>query len=114
MRAAWERGIRACAQQPNMYCKLSGLSGAQGGMEEAAAQGGVREWSADSQEPTVRFCVEHFSSRRLLFGGDWPVCTLCAPLAQWTRGLQQILREAGWSARDVAQLAANAEECYRL
>ena len=112
MRRAWERGIQSLARRRNVFCKLSGLMGAQGGSDEGGA--GVKAWSADVQRSSVSFCVEHFARDRLLFGGDWPVCTLSASLGEWAACCEEILDEAGWSHEDKAALARTAAECYRL
>jgi L-fuconolactonase len=56
--AAWERGVRALAELPNVTCKLSGL------VTEA--------------EPaaTAALALEWFGAARCMFGSDWPVCLL--------------------------------------
>ena len=44
--ALWRAGIMTLAQLPNVWCKISGLQGAQGGTEGA---GGAVGWSAELQ-----------------------------------------------------------------
>ena len=56
-RDAWRAGIEQLSKRPNVFCKLSGLLGAQGG---ASGGGGVAGWSAASQRETVLFCLKHF------------------------------------------------------
>ena len=41
--------------------------------------------------PTVDHCLDRFGPERVIFGGDWPVCTLGAPLADWFVALRQII-----------------------
>ena len=41
--------------------------------------------------------MAHFPPERLLFGGDWPVCTLSAPLGAWLACCEALLNEAGLS-----------------
>jgi L-fuconolactonase len=48
-------------------CKLSGL------VTEAGTG-----WTMAAIQPYVDHLLAHFGSRRLLFGSDWPVCTLVA------------------------------------
>ena len=67
-RQAWERGITALARLPNVWCKLSGLLGAQGGA--AGSGSGAAGWSAEEQLVTVRFCLRAFRPDRVLFGGS--------------------------------------------
>ena len=62
----WARDIAAVAQVPQIYCKLSGM------ITEADWQG----WQVEHVQPYVEVVVEHFGYDRLIFGSDWPVCTL--------------------------------------
>ena len=41
--------------------------------------------------------MAHFPPERLLFGGDWPVCSLSAPLGAWLACCEALLNEAGLS-----------------
>jgi L-fuconolactonase len=113
MREAWESGIKALSTQPNVYCKLSGLMGAQGGAEEGSGSGGGG-WTPEGQIQTVRFCVDHFRRDRLMFGGDWPVCTLSASLGAWADCCEALLEAAGWGEDEKAALSQTAIECYRI
>ena len=62
----WQENIRSLAQYPNVYCKLSGL------VTEADWQ----QWSYDDLVPYLDVAVDAFGTNRLMFGSDWPVCTL--------------------------------------
>lgn len=62
----WERDLRAAAEFPNMYCKLSGM------VTEADWNG----WRPDDLRPYVEIALESFGPRRCMFGSDWPVCEL--------------------------------------
>ncbi|SFN36272.1 L-fuconolactonase [Chitinophaga sp. YR627] len=66
--SAWETHMRAIAQQPNVYCKLSGL------VTEADWQ----QWEAAHFAPFLDVALEAFGAERLMFGSDWPVCKLAA------------------------------------
>jgi L-fucono-1,5-lactonase len=57
-RAAWERGVGALAELPNVVCKLSGL------LTEADPVG------------TAARALRWFGAERCMWGSDWPVCTL--------------------------------------
>ncbi|SVA70051.1 uncharacterized protein METZ01_LOCUS122905, partial [marine metagenome] len=41
--------------------------------------------------PTVNACLDSFGEDRVVFGGDWPVCTLGASLSEWVAALRQIV-----------------------
>jgi len=81
----WRRDIAAVAERPNVACKISGIV--------ASAKPGA--WTAGDLAPIVQHCAEVFGPDRLVFGGDWPVCTLAATLRQWVTALRQIV--AAWS-----------------
>jgi len=79
-RDKWKRGVEAVAKQPNTICKISGII--------VSAKGTA--WSAQDLAPLVDHCLDTFGFDRVVFGSDWPVCTLTAPLAEWVRALEQI------------------------
>ncbi|CAL9358510.1 amidohydrolase family protein [Streptomyces sp. Tu 3180] len=64
----WASGVRALAALPNTVCKLSGL------VTEAAPA----SWSVDGLRPYADVVLDAFGPGRLMFGSDWPVCTLAA------------------------------------
>lgn len=102
----WSRELRQLAERPNVYCKLSGLA------TEASAQ----RWA--SQVPQyLDEVLEAFSPERIMFGSDWPVCTLaakyaewCAVVERWAGRLTEAERSRLWSgtARDVYGLTVPA------
>jgi L-fuconolactonase len=61
----WSGLIAELASRANVICKFSGL------VTEAGAQ-----WSADRIAPYADWLLGCFGSDRLMFGSDWPVCTL--------------------------------------
>ncbi len=70
-------------------------------------------WSAETLAPIVKHVRDCFGPNRLLFGGDWPVCTLAASLVQWVKALQEIV--ADWPEEDQQKLFwRNAVEFYQL
>ena len=100
--AQWRDGISALGQQPNVVCKISGIVA-------RAAEG----WSPELLAPTVDHCLDAFPPDRVVFGGDWPVCTLGASLGEWVGALRRII--APRSEEDQrALLHDNAARLYRL
>jgi L-fuconolactonase len=65
----WGSGLAALAACGNVSAKLSGL------VTEASWD----SWSTGDLRPYVEHAVARFGPDRLLFGSDWPVCTLAAP-----------------------------------
>ena len=101
-RDQWMADIQQLAARPNVVCKISGIV--------AQARPG---WSAATLAPTVNHCLNSFGPDRVVFGGDWPVCTLGAPYADWAAALRQII--ASRSEEEQAKLLSkNAERIYRL
>ncbi|MFN8445684.1 MAG: amidohydrolase family protein [Caldilineaceae bacterium] len=101
-RQQWMDDIQALSQRPNVVCKISGII--------ARAEPG---WSADTLAPTVNHCLNSFGPDRVIFGGDWPVCTLGATYREWATALRQII--AHRSEEEQAKLLSkNAERIYRL
>jgi L-fuconolactonase len=102
-RSDWKRGIDLVAAQPNVVCKISGIV--------VSAKRGA--WSAEDLVPIVEYCAGAFGPDRLVFGGDWPVCTLTASLREWITALRQIV--SGWSDERQRKLwHENAVRVYRL
>ncbi|HTT57226.1 MAG TPA: amidohydrolase [Opitutaceae bacterium] len=99
----WREHIRTLAALPNVACKLSGL----------IAYADPVRWTADDLRPWVEHVLECFGWDRVVWGGDWPVCTLAAPLARWVEATRWLAR--GATAVQRAQLFhRNAERIYRV
>ena len=69
----WGRYIRELAALPNTWCKVSGL------VNEAD----LDKWQPQDLRPYLDHVFACFGPDRLIFGGDWPVCTLAATYRQW-------------------------------
>ena len=99
----WRRQMSALARKPNTVCKISGVV--------VRARKGA--WSAADLAPVINHCLDEFGPDRVIFGGDWPVCTLVASLSEWVTALREII-----SARPAADqrklLADNARKIYQL
>jgi L-fuconolactonase len=98
----WSDQMRAAAQNPNVYAKVSGLN-------TAAAP----DWSAKDLQPYIDFAIECFSPNRLMFGSDWPVCILAGDYSQvWTE-TNRALSGCSQADRD-AILGGTAAQFYRV
>jgi L-fuconolactonase len=64
----WATEIRALAQHPNVFCKLSGL----------VTEADHRHWLEDDLRSYLDVAAEAFGPARLMIGSDWPVCLLAA------------------------------------
>ena len=81
--SAWKKGMAAVAAHKNVVCKVSGII--------VNAEPG--KWTAADLAPIVKHTLEEFGPDRVMFGGDWPVCTRAATLAQWIEALKSIVKE---------------------
>jgi L-fuconolactonase len=99
----WKRGIDALAARDNVVCKISGI----------CAFLPPDQWKAEHLAPVVNHCLDAFGPKRVMFGGDWPVCLLGGELDQWIKALEEIV--SCRSAADQRALwSGNAMRVYRL
>lgn len=99
----WKKGLAAVAKRPNVAAKVSGIV--------ASTRG--HAWKPVDLAPIVNRVLDEFGPDRVVFGGDWPVCTLGAPLAEWVGALRSIV--AGRPEAEQRKLLHdNAMSIYRL
>jgi L-fuconolactonase len=103
LRGEWERAMRDAASHPNVVCKISGIV--------ATARPG--HWKPADLEPTINFCLDSFGERRVLFGGDWPVCTAVATWREWLDALETIVASRSHDFRR-RLFHDNAVQFYKL
>ena len=99
----WRSYIADIAQFPNVCCKISGL----------VAYADPERWTAEDLRPFVEHAIASFGWDRLLFGSDWPVCTLSASYQQWVEALRAITQAAG-EVNQRKLFHDNAVRVYRL
>jgi len=98
----WRSHIKEISALPNVACKVSGL----------VAYAGA-SWTVADLRPWVEHAVACFGFDRLLWGGDWPVCTLTSSLAQWAAAADELFQTCSASEREQV-FYKNAEKLYRL
>ena len=98
----WMRDMEKLGKRENLACKISGIV--------ARARSG---WSAEDLAPTVDHCLDCFGPDRVVFGGDWPVCTLGASYRQWVTALLEIIADRSEEERRKL-LHDNAVRIYGL
>ena len=98
----WAAGIRAFADRPNTYCKLSGL------ITEVGTG-----WKREDFRRHADIALDAFGPERVLFGSDWPVCLLAGSHAE-------VIELAEWLTEDLdddqkaAVFGGNAERAYGI
>jgi L-fuconolactonase len=99
----WRAHISEIAKAPNVACKVSGL----------VAYADPKNWTTADLQPFIEHVIENFGWDRVLFGSDWPVCTLSASFAQWLDALKSITKPAG-ELNQRKLFHDNAIRVYRL
>lgn len=99
----WKGNIRKLAKHSNVYCKVSGM------VTEADWQ----NWKPSDMQFYLDTVFESFAIDKLMFGSDWPVCTLAASYEE----TKQIVTDYTSQLTDVQRKAVfelNAKTCYQL
>jgi L-fucono-1,5-lactonase len=104
----WAGELAAVAERDNVSAKISGL----------VTEANWETWTADDLRPYVDHALSVFGPERLMFGSDWPVCTLAASYERVVdladdliSGLSAAERAAilGWNAAGVYALDNKAK-----
>jgi L-fuconolactonase len=99
----WAEDMTALANHPRLMCKVSGM------VTEAG-----KDWTADRIRPFLHHAALAFGPDRLIFGTDWPVCTLAARHGEVTMLARDLLGEM-FGAEDLAKIfEGNARRFYRI
>ena len=102
-REPWDSDLAALAACEQVHCKLSGLV-------TEADRAGWREQDVASYGARL---LELFGPQRLMFGSDWPVCTLAASYAEVLELARSVLSALS-PAEQEAVLAGTARRFYGL
>lgn len=65
---AWQNDLKAVAAYNNVSCKISGM----------VTEADWHNWKTTDFTPYLDIVVETFGIERIMYGSDWPVCTLAA------------------------------------
>ncbi len=99
----WRGHIKEISTLPNVVCKISGL----------VAYADPQKWTPADLRPFVDHVIECFGWDRVMFGSDWPVCTLSASFKGWVDALWFLTRNAEETERSKL-FHENARRVYRL
>jgi L-fuconolactonase len=99
----WARGIRELASFQNVFAKVSGL----------VTEGDWQNWKPEDVRPYLDVAFECFGPSRLMFGSDWPVCTVAASYRQVANLVKDYLSKYAAEERE-AVLGGNAAKFWRL
>ncbi|MFE6786724.1 amidohydrolase family protein [Streptomyces sp. NPDC057680] len=99
----WAAHLRAFAALPHTAGKLSGLH----------TEADWRGWTTRDLRPYADILLDAFGPSRLMYGSDWPVCTLAASYGRTLETAGE-LTEALSPGERAAVLGGTAVETYRL
>lgn len=101
--AKWRTDMIEISKYRNVFCKISGM----------VTETRWNQWSADEFDPYIDVVVETFGIDRVMFGSDWPVCTLSGSFSE----VYEIVKDyfSGFSDEEQQKVfGKNAIEFYRL
>lgn len=99
----WKKEIYAVARNENVYCKISGM----------VTEADWHYWKYDDLLPYLDVIVQAFGSNRLMFGSDWPVCTIATSYHQWLAALEKYFED--FSTEEKSNIfGLNATRFYNL
>jgi predicted TIM-barrel fold metal-dependent hydrolase len=99
----WRDHIRELGSLPNVNCKISGL----------VAYADPENWTLEDLRPWVDHVLDQFGWDRVVWGSDWPVCTLSSSLQRWVDAALTLTEKASPEDREKL-FQHNAERIYRV
>jgi len=99
----WRAHVRDIAGLPNVACKISGI----------VAYGHPTEWTVEDLRPYVEHVIACFGWDRVVWGSDWPVCTVTADLGRWVAATHDLIQGASDDEKE-RLLSGNAKRIYGL
>jgi len=98
----WKGPLAEIARRPNVTVKLSGIPAY-----------GAEDWTLEDLKPYFAHVVESFGFDRMVWGSDWPVCTLGGGLSTWVGATQALL--SGVSLEEKRRvLSENARRLWKI
>ncbi len=99
----WAEDLRRLAALPNTVAKLSGL----------VTEADWRHWTPADLRPYAEAALAAFGPARLMFGSDWPVCTLAASYGEVLAAARDLTGQLSGAER-AAVFEGTATSTYRL
>jgi predicted TIM-barrel fold metal-dependent hydrolase len=102
-REPWGQRITELAQRPNVIAKISGI----------VAYAKPDSWTVETLRPWVEHTIHAFGWNRVVWGSDWPVCTLGGSLSTWVAATHALVAGASPDER-TALFSGNAKRVWRI
>jgi L-fuconolactonase len=100
----WKQLIAQTASHPNVHCKLSGM------ITEADHQ----HWTPEDLRAYTDHVLDCFGWDRVIFGSDWPVCTLAGSYDDVVDALEKVLGSGMDQDAEKKLFGLNAARFYKL
>jgi predicted TIM-barrel fold metal-dependent hydrolase len=99
----WREYIAEIAKRPNVTAKISGV----------VAYADPDGWTVETLRPYIEHTIGSFGWDRVVWGSDWPVCTLGGGLTNWVAATHALLGGCSSDERH-ALLSGNARRIWKL
>lgn len=100
---SWAVHMKKLSQHENFYCKFSGL----------VTEAKWNSWAKEDFEPYINHIFESFGAERIVFGSDWPVCTLAADYSEIIDLVSSYVHKLSTDEQELVWYK-NAETFYKL
>jgi len=100
---SWKKGMEEIAKFENVQCKISGM----------VTEADWNQWKPSDLKPYLDVIFENFSTDKILFGSDWPVCNVASDYTEVVKTLEDYI--APFSIEDQNKIwCENAKSFYKL
>ena len=98
----WKEQVKIMSRNPLIYCKLSGL------ITEAE----WKNWRYDDIKPYLEIAAEYFTTSRICFGSDWPVCLVAGTYEEVIGIMKKFLEQVNSEEKEKV-MGINALQFYQ-
>ena len=99
----WLNDIRKISSIDNVFCKLSGM----------ITEANQKNWRVEDLKPYVHHVLSLFGADRIMFGSDWPVCTLAGQYKDVKNSFDEILKDLDLTSKNKI-FGENASKFYKI
>lgn len=99
----WLNDIRKISSIDNVFCKLSGM----------ITEANLKNWRIEDLKPYVHHVLSLFGADRIMFGSDWPVCTLAGQYKDVKNSFDEILKDLDPTSKNKI-FGENASKFYKI
>ena len=99
----WLSDLRKISSIDNVFCKLSGM----------ITEANHESWDINDLRPYVHHALSLFGVDRIMFGSDWPVCTLAGQYKDVKNSFAEILKDIDPASQNKI-FGENASKFYKI